>query len=449
MKSYELLRCDPPAGAAAPRVGLVRMVSWLLAASVAVMAGVWTRAPQAAGTASTWSAAGPALAADFPDPAVIETPSGWYAYGTNAGGRNVPVARSEDLVTWEVVGDALPAESFPAWAQIRDRTWAPGVVMMAPDRYLLYVSVPTADTGRQCIAVLAAATPQGPFTDAKGGPLFCGWEDSNGAIDPQPMRSLDGRLFLYTKDVASAHQLWGHQLSADGLSIPEQSSQFLLTADAAWEAGGIENPTMVATSTGWWLLYSGNWWSSTRYGVGAARCSGPLGPCDKVTTQVPWLSSASGYGGPGGQSLAIRHDGEVFLVFHAWDEAGEARQLHAAPMSFLGDVPTMGSPPPEGWLQVSSDDGVVTVRGVVRDPSTTEPVTVVIAAEAPVASAVTDPVTGSVAVSIATDGSLARWCATALNNATGANTSLGCHMVNPPEGPWPHFPGRAGSGVLG
>ena len=57
----------------------------------------------------------PVLDADFPDPAVILAPDGfYYAYATQTlrDGEwvNVQVARSSDLVHWQHLGDALPAK---------------------------------------------------------------------------------------------------------------------------------------------------------------------------------------------------------------------------------------------------------------------------------------------------------------------------------------------------
>src|SRR5688500_11803917 len=80
-----------------------------------------------AGSASHFSAgetgrsyANPVLDLDFPDPATITTADGTtYVYatqGTNGGEAtlNIRVARSGDLSSWTLLGDALPVK--PAWA---------------------------------------------------------------------------------------------------------------------------------------------------------------------------------------------------------------------------------------------------------------------------------------------------------------------------------------------
>src|SRR3990170_5705915 len=75
--------------------------------------------------------ANPILDMDFPDPAVILGPDGfYYAYATQTlrDGKwiNIQVARSADLIQWEHLGDALPNK--PAWARQTQDFWAPSVI---------------------------------------------------------------------------------------------------------------------------------------------------------------------------------------------------------------------------------------------------------------------------------------------------------------------------------
>src|SRR3954468_16293939 len=73
----------------------------------------------------------PVLDADFPDPAVILAPDGfYYAYATQTlrdeQWINIQVARSKDLVHWDHLGDALPEK--PSWARQIQDFWAPFVL---------------------------------------------------------------------------------------------------------------------------------------------------------------------------------------------------------------------------------------------------------------------------------------------------------------------------------
>ena len=86
--------------------------------------------------------ANPVMDADFPDPAVILAPDGfYYAYATqtlrDGEWLNIQVARSPDLVHWQHLGDALPDK--PAWARETQDFWAP-YVLQDGDRYLMYYS---------------------------------------------------------------------------------------------------------------------------------------------------------------------------------------------------------------------------------------------------------------------------------------------------------------------
>ena len=90
----------------------------------------------------------------------------------------IPTMRSDDLVTWEYVGDALPQK--PAWAAPSAFLWAPDVVYSRThDRYYLtYVVTDTADsvsgepgcTSDSAIGVAVSDSPTGPWTSA-GAPL--------------------------------------------------------------------------------------------------------------------------------------------------------------------------------------------------------------------------------------------------------------------------------------
>src|SRR5689334_17548324 len=82
---------------------------------------------------------------DFPDPTLIRAADGYYyAYGTQTKrqGRiiNLQVARSPDLVTWELLGEGMPDK--PRWAAHTQKFWAPHVSEHAGRYYLYYSALP-------------------------------------------------------------------------------------------------------------------------------------------------------------------------------------------------------------------------------------------------------------------------------------------------------------------
>jgi arabinan endo-1,5-alpha-L-arabinosidase len=143
----------------------------------------------------------PILDLDFPDPAVILAPDGfYYAYATQTlcEGKwiNIQVARSADLLHWKHLGDALPVK--PAWARETQDFWAP-YVLQDGDRYLMYYSA-TPDAcdvpeRGHCLAIATATSPAGPFVDM-GMPLLLGMGFEY--IDPMVFHDpVSDRCYLY------------------------------------------------------------------------------------------------------------------------------------------------------------------------------------------------------------------------------------------------------------
>ena len=186
-------------------------------------------------TAATY--ANPVIDADFPDPAVIRAPDGfYYAYATQTkvGDKwvNIQLARSSDLVTWQQLGDALPAK--PNWAAKTQDFWAPHVSRHGDTYYMYYSAKPDSSDERHglCLGVATAGGPLGPFVD-KGKPLKCG----DGFVNIDPMAFDDpatGKHLLY----------WGSGFGP--LKVQELGPDFLSfaagqRADGA-VAGGEERP---------------------------------------------------------------------------------------------------------------------------------------------------------------------------------------------------------------
>ena len=89
----------------------------------------------------------PVLDEDFPDPAIILAPDGfYYAYATQTlrDGQwiNIQVARSNDLICWENLGDALPDK--PEWARTTQDFWAPSVIRAGSTYFMYYSATPDA-----------------------------------------------------------------------------------------------------------------------------------------------------------------------------------------------------------------------------------------------------------------------------------------------------------------
>jgi beta-xylosidase len=269
----------------------------------------------------------PVLDMDFPDPFVLATDEGLFAYATNTsrGGRrlNVQASRSSDGRSWAHPWDAMP--QAPAWARRPEPDiWAPEASRIG-DRYVLYFSARHATRRRPdgltlCVGAAVSDRPEGPFTPQPA-PLTCGGQ--HGVIDASPFR--DGAdLWLYVKTDGNCCRtpirFEALRLSPDGLAIVGDPTVIEgVTNDAAWEGQVVEAPQMVRHDGRYWLFYSGADYGGRAYAAGYALCDGPAGPC-RDAPRNPILASTPGLRGlvgPGHPSL-FQRDGQDWIAYHGW-----------------------------------------------------------------------------------------------------------------------------------
>lgn len=288
----------------------------------------------------------PVHSADSPDPQAFLVGETWYLVHTNAGGANVPVLTSPDLVTWTPAGDALP--TLPAYAD-PGRTWAPEVIALAEDRYVMYPTVADRASGRQCIARAVASEPAGPYVDSAAGPLVC-QADLGGSIDASPFRDTDGSLYLLWKNDGNAigqdTWLWAQRLTADGLGLTGEPVR-LLKQTEPWEGRVVEGPFLWRQDGRLYLFYAANAYDTADYTEGYAVCDGPLGPCRKGPGN-PVLASKGAASGPGHASMIV-HKGRTWLLYHAWPKGAEGavspgRQLWLDEVTWADGRPTVHGP---------------------------------------------------------------------------------------------------------
>ncbi len=267
---------------------------------------------------------------DFADPFVLTAGGAYYGYSTNSGAGDIQVIRSTDLVSWELVGNALP--TLPSWASAGS-TWAPSV-LARDGGYVVYYTVREAASGRQCISRAAATTPVGPFLDDSSGPLVC-QRDLGGSIDPSPFVDSDGRAYLLWKAEgagSAAQTIWSQELTADGLGLAG-APHSLISADREFERGVVEAPSMVLEGGAYRLVYAAADWNSRTYATAVADCAGPAGPCTKPADGRV-MTGGSHLAGPGGVEVFRARDGALWAAFHAFSEPNvgypASRYLHLA-----------------------------------------------------------------------------------------------------------------------
>jgi beta-xylosidase len=270
----------------------------------------------------------PVLQSDFADPDVIQVGKTFYAYATNAAGKNVQVTHSTDMVNWDLLTEAMPA--LPSWAVLGGSyVWAPSVIQIG-DKFVMYYTARDMTADKQCIGVASGDKPDGKFLDKSDKPLVC-VPDEGGDIDPAPLAD-GGKLYLYWKNDGNCcgitTYIYTQELSPDGLSLVGQPTR-LIENNQSWEGRVIEGPQMFKHDTGYYLFFSAGNYADSTYAVGYATCDGPLGPCKQATEgENPILHSKMETEpivlGPGGESV-IQVGDQTWMYYHVWNEVSGSR----------------------------------------------------------------------------------------------------------------------------
>ncbi len=273
----------------------------------------------------------------FADPVVIRGEDGrWYAYGTTDPLREgehvfhkVPIAVSDDLVSWSYAGDAL--SGVPAYAAPGAGFWAPDVRYL-DGRYVMYYTVTdtrvSPDGGDFAIGVATAPTPTGPWTHSdtpvvapRPGP-FGGWWWT---LDPSQFTDVDGRRYLYFGSYFGG--VWVTELSADGLRAVGTPTRVAI--DNRYEGGYVvrhgDHYYLFASSAN---CCAG---PTTGYSVFAGRSTSPRGPfvdADGVsldtsrTGGTPVIAqNGNAWIGAGHNAVVTDLSGQDWFVYHAIDRA--------------------------------------------------------------------------------------------------------------------------------
>jgi arabinan endo-1,5-alpha-L-arabinosidase len=308
----------------------------------------------------------PVIDADFPDPAVILAPDGYYyAYATQTlrDGHwiNVQVARSADLVEWEQLGDALPEK--PVWARTTQDFWAPSVIFDGSTYFMYYSATPDICERHErghCLAIATSTSPAGPFVDM-GQPLLLGVGFE--FIDPMAYDDpATGKRLLY----------WGsgfqpirvQELAPDRISFAKGS----LPIDLIWPnpvKGAfprlVEACWVMKHEDYYYLFYSGDncCGPDAEYGVMVARSESATGPFESLEQAkgVPhslMLFKSERWLAPGHNSIVTDKAGQVWIVYHAIDvnrprqrqedEINSRRILLIDRIEWKDDWPHVGTP---------------------------------------------------------------------------------------------------------
>ena len=261
------------------------------------------------------------MANDAPDPSVIRGDDGaFYAYTTQAYHDvefvTLPILRSTDLVTWELVGDAFAGDARPPWivpGNGNGDVWAPHIARVG-GKYLLYYSASSASTLSFGIGVAVADSPDRPFPRPRAS------RSSPARDSRRSTRSCSTTTATCTSTGARRAIRSGSSRSRptacrSPASEPRRWSRPAGRTSPSSRARGSSSATASTT-----CMYSGDscCGANPSYAVLDARATSPLGPFERDPGN-PVLAANERFNAPGHNAVVTDDAGTDWMVYHAMD----------------------------------------------------------------------------------------------------------------------------------
>jgi arabinan endo-1,5-alpha-L-arabinosidase len=258
------------------------------------------------------------------DPCITKCNGYYYIYCT---GDRIPFRRSEDLLSWDYMGNVF--RDIPAWGiqQVPgvSNIWAPDISFFNGS-YHLYYSLSTFGSNRSRIGLATNETldptdPDYVWVD-QGKVIESNSGDNYNAIDPNIVRASDGKIWM------SFGSFWTGIKAVEIDSMtgkPVNSTQYSL---AGRGGGAIEAPFIILRDDYYYLFVSFDSCCrgvNSTYNIRVGRSAGVTGPYvdfwGRPMTSggaTPVLSGDSRWRGPG--HCAVYTEGDhTWLIYHAYD----------------------------------------------------------------------------------------------------------------------------------
>lgn len=184
------------------------------------------------------------------DPAIIKTDQGYYVYSTDVrvAGEAKPgvmVRKSDDLIHWTWVGQALPGIPQEAldWTGAVN-LWAPDVIQ-AGDTYRMYYSASSFGSTQSAIGLQTSSSPEGPWTDeGLVVKTSANEQDKLNAIDANPIVDAEGNSWMVYGSFFDG--IYIAPLDPDTGKFKDEGYGTRIAArDRATEEGAVEGPYIV------------------------------------------------------------------------------------------------------------------------------------------------------------------------------------------------------------
>ena len=275
------------------------------------------------------------LSATLPiaDPYILLYNGTYYAYGTSVG-NGFEVYYSDDLKSWKRSASLALSEkdSYGSYS-----FWAPEVYYIEKEKkfYLFY-------SAEEHICVATSDSPLGPFKQDVQKPIR-----EEVSIDTSVFFDDDGKAYLYFvrfKD-GNGNVIWCAELKENLKEIKEETLTQCIAATEPWELilpKVVEGPSVIKQDGKYYMLYSGNGYTSQDYAIGFAVADSPFGPWKKYDKN-PILHKYKGLVGVGHGAPFIDKDGHWRYIFHAHKSLTEIhpRDAYIVDMSLQNGIITL------------------------------------------------------------------------------------------------------------
>lgn len=265
------------------------------------------------------------------DPYILLYDGTYYAYGTSIG-NGFEVYYSDDLEYWKR-SSSLALDEKDSYGD--HNFWAPEVYYIEKEKkfYLFY-------SAEEHICVATSDSPLGPFKQDVQKPIR-----EEGSIDTSVFFDDDGKAYLYFVRFNDGNVIWCVELKDNLKEIKEETLTQCFAATEPWELilpKVVEGPSVIKQDGKYYLMYSGNGYTSQDYAIGFAVADSPFGPWKKYDKN-PILHKYKGLVGVGHGAPFIDKEGHWRYVFHAHKSLTEIhpRDAYIVDMSLKNGVITL------------------------------------------------------------------------------------------------------------
>lgn len=265
------------------------------------------------------------------DPYILNNNGAYYLYGTSAND-GIEVYKSTDLKVWNGpcgATDGLALHKNDVWGE--KKFWAPEVYKINGTYYMFF----SVDLH---VAVATSNSPTGPFIQENKKAFIT----NRNAIDNHLFIDGDKKYIYYVSFEPKGLEVWCAELEDDLMSIKDGTILKCISQSQPWEcveAGSVnEGPFILKNGNYYYLIYSGNGYTSQDYGLGFTVSNSPKGPWIKHPGN-PFFQKPGELVGVGHCSFFTDKNQNLKMVYHShFDKENiHPRRVHINNVSFVED----------------------------------------------------------------------------------------------------------------